>query len=450
MKKYEKYKDSGIEWLGEIPEHWENKKAKYLLNEENGIKIGPFGSALKLDTLVESGIKIYGQGNVIKDDFTLGERYLTIKRFDSDFKQYEIIDGDILITMMGTTGKSKVFSNSFEKGILDSHLLRLRFNENKFSGKLFSVILEQSHYIIQQIDIESKGSIMAGLNSSIVKKLSIIVPPLLEQTTIASFLDHKTTQIDTLIEKKELLIEKLKLQRQAIINEAVTKGLNPDAPLKDSGIEWLGEIPEHWEVSKIKHHIRFLSGFPFKSEDYSEEGIKLARGMNVKEGAFDWSDVRFWSQIEEYLEQYVLQEGDVLIGMDGSKVGKNFCKVRESDLPVLLLQRVARLRALPSVLSDFIYWNIGNARFYHWVQISKTDPMIPHIAPKDINDFIIALPPVEEQELIISFINDKVDSIESSVTLIENSIKKLKLYRQSIISEVVTGKVDVRDWEKPK
>ena len=113
-------------------ESLEKKRVKYLIEDYGGIKIGPFGSSLKLDTLTEDGIKVYGQGNVIKDDFTLGHRHIPIERFESDFTQYEIYEGDVLITMMGTTGRSKVFQKSYKRGILDSHLLRLRFKKNSF------------------------------------------------------------------------------------------------------------------------------------------------------------------------------------------------------------------------------------------------------------------------------------------------------------------------------
>ena len=217
-----KMKDSGIEWLGEIPEHWEVKRTKYLLNEKDGIKIGPFGSALKLDTLVEKGIKIYGQGNVIKDDFKLGHRYLPLERFEESFQQYEILDGDILVTMMGTTGKSKVFSSNYERGILDSHLLRLRFDENLFNGYLFSIILQQADYIFQQINFNSVGSIMAGLNSAIIKKIKIITPPLNEQLEILEFINLQSSEIDLVISKSKTQIKKLKSYRQSIISEAVT------------------------------------------------------------------------------------------------------------------------------------------------------------------------------------------------------------------------------------
>jgi len=211
-------KDSGVEWIGEVPSHWVVKKVKYLLNDYDGIKIGPFGSSLKLDTLTDSGIKIYGQGNIIKDDFRLGHRYLPLERFEQDFTQYEILDGDILVTMMGTTGKSKVFSSSYERGILDSHLLRLRFNKSIYSGYLFSILLEQSDYIFQQIKLSSKGSIMEGLNSTIIKELKVLNQPIDEQTQIVEYLDEQTQKIDFTIEKEIQRTELLKEYRQSLIS----------------------------------------------------------------------------------------------------------------------------------------------------------------------------------------------------------------------------------------
>ncbi len=215
-------KDSGVEWIGEIPKHWKMKKVKFLLNDFYGIKIGPFGSSLKLDTLTESGIKVYGQGNVIKDDFNIGHRYLSLERFEEDFIQYEILDGDVLVTMMGTTGKSKVFRCTYERGILDSHLLRLRFNKSKFSSYLFSILLEKSDYVFQQIKLSSKGSIMEGLNSSIIKELKIITPPIREQIILLENLATKTQKIDTTIKKETQRIELLKEYRQSLISEVVT------------------------------------------------------------------------------------------------------------------------------------------------------------------------------------------------------------------------------------
>ena len=222
MRKYDSYKDSGVEWIGEIPSHWEVKRVIHLIEDDGGIKIGPFGSSLKLDTLTDDGIKVYGQGNVIKDDFTIGYRHIPFEKFESDFSQYEIFEGDILITMMGTTGKSKVFKKEFKRGILDSHLLRLRFKKESFISDLFVTVLQESDYVFHQLRLNSKGSIMEGLNSSIVKELILMTPTLSEQQQIVSYLDEHTQLIDKTISIEERRIELLKEYRQSLISEVVT------------------------------------------------------------------------------------------------------------------------------------------------------------------------------------------------------------------------------------
>jgi type I restriction enzyme, S subunit len=219
-------KDSGIEWIGEIPSHWEVKRVKHLIEDNDGIKIGPFGSSLKLDTLTEDGIKVYGQGNIIKDDFNIGHRHISFESFESDFSQYEIFEGDVLITMMGTTGKSKVFRKEFKKGILDSHLLRLRFKKSLYVSDLFVTILQESDYVFHQLRLNSKGSIMEGLNSSIVKELVLLSQPISEQEQIVTYLDEKTSQIYNTIEIEKKKIELLKEYRQSLISNVVTGKIN--------------------------------------------------------------------------------------------------------------------------------------------------------------------------------------------------------------------------------
>jgi len=211
---------------------------------------------------------------------------------------------------------------------------------------------------------------------------------------------------------------------------------------KDSGVEWLGEIPEGWQVNRIKSSISLLTGYPFKSEKYSNTGVKLARGINVKEGCFDWTDKRCWPEVSKELESFLLEEGDVLIAMDGSKVGKNFCQVKQADLPILLLQRVARLRTRNSLLSKYLYWNIVSKSFLSWVNISKTDPMVPHIAPKDINNFVIALPSPAEQTAIANFLDDKTAKIDRVIAQKQQMIALLKERKQIIIQNAVTGKTN--------
>ncbi|MCI5163652.1 MAG: restriction endonuclease subunit S [Candidatus Electrothrix sp. AX5] len=211
---------------------------------------------------------------------------------------------------------------------------------------------------------------------------------------------------------------------------------------KDSGVDWIGEIPAGWEVKRLKSEIDLLTGYPFKSDSYTDEGIKLARGINVKEGVFSWKDLRCWPQVDKQLESYLLKNGDILIAMDGSKVGKNYCQVKKSDLPILLLQRVARLRVKDGLDSNYLFWNIANRNFLNWVNISKTDPMVPHIAPSDINGFVVAFPSLPEQTAIANFLDEKTTKIDTAIAQKKQMISLLKERKQVLIQNAVTKGID--------
>lgn len=217
-----KMKYSGVKWIGEIPEHWESTRLKYLLkNGLEGIKIGPFGSALKLEMMVDSGYKVYGQENLIKNDFALGNRFLSADKFE-ELKNYEIIEGDVLVSMMGTIGKCKVVPRNIIQGIMDSHLIRMRFNENRIIPDYIALVITEANYIKEQLNLNSKGSIMSGLNSSIIKSLNISLPSVEEQRRILDFLNKQDSNLQGIINAMKIQIQKLKDYRQSLIYEAVT------------------------------------------------------------------------------------------------------------------------------------------------------------------------------------------------------------------------------------
>ena len=215
-------KDSGVEWLGEIPAHWEILSLRRKLQDgQKGIKIGPFGSSLKLDIMQDSGWKVYGQENIIAGDFSLGDRYVD----DDKYKELETCStgpGDILITMMGTMGCCQVVPSAAEIGLMDSHLLRIRVKQTELLPKFIVLLIDKAQYIKDQLNQFSKGSIMQGLNSSIIKELLIAVPPRLEQEKILYFLDGEIARIDSLISRINQAIEKLQEYQSALITAVVT------------------------------------------------------------------------------------------------------------------------------------------------------------------------------------------------------------------------------------
>jgi type I restriction enzyme S subunit len=427
-RSYERYKDSGVEWLGEIPEHWEVKKLKHILKFTTG---GTPSSH-------ESGLYDGNEPWVTISD--MEGRYITKSHFIS---KKGVKSAGIPLTPKD----SLLYSFKLSVGQVAFSKINLYTNEAIASfHPTDNVCLNYWFYNLPSFIVKNANTNIYGayiLNQFLIKNSMLLVPPLKEQTAIAQFLDDKTTKLEDAINIKEQQISLLKERKQILIHKAVTQGLNPNVKLKASGVDWIGKIPEHWGLSRLKNHINMITGFPFKSEKYTEEGIKLARGINVKEGVLNWKDTRCWPTVEEHLVDYLLADGDVLIAMDGSKVGKNFCQIKESDLPILLLQRVARLRPKKLLISNFLYNHIVNRNFLQWVEMTKTDPMVPHIAPADIKNFQITIPPLSEQKEVSAYIESASQKIETAISLKQQEIAKLKEYKSSLINGVVTGKVKV-------
>jgi type I restriction enzyme S subunit len=214
---------------------------------------------------------------------------------------------------------------------------------------------------------------------------------------------------------------------------------------KDSGVEWLGAVPEGWMIKRIGIDTKSLTGFAFESEQFSydDEHIKLVRGDNVTTGKLRWGDkTRRWSEISNDLERYLLEENDIVIGMDGSKVGKNYAIVKEEDLPLILVQRVARIRCMQSLISRFLYYFIANDMFSYYVNITKTDPAVPHITLKNIRDHPICFPPLPEQHAIAAFLDRETGRIDALITKKERQIELLREKRAALISHAVTKGLD--------
>jgi type I restriction enzyme S subunit len=216
-----KMKDSGIEWIGKIPERWKVDKIKFLLLPGNkGMKMGPFGSQLKLEMMSEKGYKVYGQENVINNDFNLGDRHIDEEKF-KELKVYEINSGEVVISTMGTVGNCRIVPSKITKGIMDSHLIRMKVSD-KITNNFFSMVLNDASYLFFNLMNSSKGSIMTGLNSEIISNLIIVVPPISEQIQIAEYLDKATTKIDQTIQKIERKVELLEEYKKSLIHHVVT------------------------------------------------------------------------------------------------------------------------------------------------------------------------------------------------------------------------------------
>jgi type I restriction enzyme S subunit len=443
MKKYQSYKPSGIEWIGEIPNHWRKRKFKWDIFYQEG-------PGLRTFQFTDEGIRVICVSNITEKgiDFeTTHTRHISKLEYLEKYKHFTLQDEDILLSSSGSIGKVCKYFFDGEPVILNTSTIRIHTkNPMNYCGDFVKFVLI-SNYIQIQLKFLMTGGIVSNFGPSHLDQLINFIPPLQEQEQIVKYLDDKTTIIDKLISTKQRKVELLKEQRTTLINQVITKGLNPNVKMKDSGVEWIGEIPESWRFIKVGYISSLLTGNPWKSDLFDfKEGIKIVRGENVSEGFFRWGErTRFWSREIVKGETFFLKEGDIIVSMDGSKVGKNYIMIKENDLPLLLHQRMCRIRTSPNLIPEFLNYYIGSEMFRYYIDLSKTDPMIPHITQKDISNFSFSVPQIQEQQEIVEYLDTHTKEIDDLVSMEQKKIELLKEYRQSLISEVIMGKIKVID-----
>ena len=437
MKPYPGYKDSGIEWIGKIPKHWEIKKLKYCVK-------------INQETLTESTDKNYGIKYIdISNVNSSGIIKLPkdMKFSESPSRARRILkNGDIIISTVRTYLKIIAFVNLDDNNLIASTgFAVLTPTEKIYKKYLYYFALNQK--IIDTISSLSVGVSYPAINSSDLSSIFIWYPiSIEEQKLIVNYLDRKTTQIDELIDKKHRLIELLKEQRAAMINRAVTKGLNPNAPMKDSGIEWLGKIPEHWEIKKLKWIIN--DKLKYGANEATETTDKsLPRYIRITDFGEDGRliDDTFKSLSYEIAKDYLLKDGDILFARSGATVGKTF---QYKDYKGIACFAGYLIKATPNpnfILSDFLYIYTKSDAYKNWINSVFIQATIQNIGADKYQSLFIPLPSIDEQRQITDVLKIKINRIEKFISNIDNEIELLKEFRTALISEVVTGKVDVRD-----
>ena len=439
FKRYERYKDSGVEWIGEIPEHWEINKLKRLSN----IITGNTPPKSEEENYDDEGIPWVKPDN-IQDDGTISETKERLSVIGLQ-KARLIPKSSAIVCCIGTVGKvgftqedcttnQQINSIIFERPSIWNNkygfycLCSSKNEHEKYSNKVVVSILNKTQ----------QGNILMP------------VPSLKEQKAIASFLDQKTAEIDDLIADKEKLIELLQEKRQVIITEAVTKGLNPNVRMKDSGVEWIGEIPEHWEVSKIKFttYVKGRIGWQgLRADEFIDEGPYLVTGTDFVDGLVNW-DSCYHISMERYNEAPPIQlrENDLLITKDGT-IGK-VAIVKNKPKYAILNSGIFVTRPKNSAyLTEFMYWILNSQVFNKFIQYMSLGSTIVHLYQQTFENFSFPITNLNEQKTIAHFLDRKVAEIDGLISDIKLQIQKLKEYRQSLISEAVTGKIDVRELE---
>lgn len=436
FKAYDEYKDSGAEWLGEVPEHWQVKRLSHFFDERRekasdkefaALSVTMKGIVPRLDNAAKTQDGD-NRKKVCNGDFVINSR--------SDRKGsagLSPLDGSVSLICTVLTPKTVV-------GSYIHHLLR-------------SIPFQEEFYRF------GKG-IVADLwstNYSEMKNINLAMPPIKEQTTIAAFLDHETARIDALIEEQQRLIALLKEKRQAVISHAVTKGLDPNLPMKDSGVEWLGDVPAHWDAITFQRILTNIEqGWsPNASNVPAEPGswgvIKLS---SIKKGRFAPEENKSLLQETLPLKKYMIKNGDLLVTRANTPdLVADACVVKDiGDSMLMLSDLVYRLTTTSLATKDFICWvlisKIGRSQIEADARGSSMS--MAKVSQSHIKSWHLALPDIKEQINIADYIEKKVYGIDSMIKQSSHSLELLQERRSALISAAVTGKIDVRDWQLPE
>jgi len=442
-KRYDKYKDSGIEWYGEIPIHWNITRLKFLGEAIGGVTYSPsdITESKKDSKLVLRSSNIQNSKLDLKD-------CVFIK---SEVAQKKIVKkGDILICSRNGSrrliGKNITIDEKTEGETFGAFMMIFRSNNWRWVSKYFNspIFTSQSGMFLT--------ATINQLTKNTLDNFFIAYPPLPEeQTQIANYLDHKTQQIDELIDDKQRLIELLKEERTATINQAVTKGIGalsgaetPNVPMKDSGIEWLGEIPEHWESWKIGHAFTKIgSGTTPESGNpkYHLNGtINWLNTGDLNNGElFKCKKKITQDALNDYSSLKLFSKGSLVIAMYGATIGKT--SVIQFDTTTN--QACCVFGKSEFILIEFLhYWFKGHKEDIINLAVGGGQPNISQDILKNIR---LYCPTIKEQKIIVKYIKQKQNEINDNISKTEQQIELLKEYKTALISEVVTGKVDVRD-----
>lgn len=449
IKQYEKYKESGLDWIAELPLSWELGKLKFNasltistvdrheLEDEISVSVCHYPQAYNNEKINKNTVLSSGTCN------------------EKELENFILKKGQIIITKDSETsddiGVPTFVEEDIPNAVCGYHLAIINVNENCiYSPFLFRYL--QSKNVNYYFDTKSNGVTRFGLGKPAIENLPIPIPSIKEQTKIAQYLDHQTAIIDQLIQQKEKLIELLKEKRQAVINEAVTKGLNPNAKMKDSGIEWLGTIPQAWNLVQIRHlNKKVGSGVTPKggAEVYTQEGVIFIRSQNVHFDGLRLDDVvRIDLDTHEKMNGSKVQFNDVLLNITGASIGR--CCVVNISEEMNVNQHVCIIRPtqkiLPEYLNLVLQSNVGQVQ----IKLGTTGGNREGLTFEAIKEFVIPLPDLKEQGEILSTVQSSLNRYYELENLNIMQIEKMKEYRQSIISEAVTGKIDVRDWQPNK
>ena len=436
-QQYDDFKESFLVWMGNVPKHWKINKFKWMFKEKTKT----------LNPSLPAGSISFG--NVI---------YKNEKNLSPDTKAsyQEVLNGEYLINPLNLNFDLKSLRTALSQiDVVVSTGYIVLIDNGKFNKQYL-------RWLLYEFDVAHMKKLGSGVRQTInytdIANSLFFHPELKEQAQIANFLDHETAQIDTLIDKQQTLIQLLKEKRQAVISHAVTKGLNSDAPMKDSGVEWLGEVPEHWIVATLRRVIsRMEQG---KSPQCESSPAKLDEWGVLKTSCVNGG--RFHEEENKLLpshiaphEEYEVQAGDLLMSRASGSINLIGSVVLVQDdvrTQLLLSDKVFRIYLNENYDSLFFTYLMSSSYMRSSIEIaiSGAEGMANNIAKSSIMEFVIPILPLDEQVEIAKYIKNIESKYSSLISKAEQAIQLMQERRTALISAAVTGKIDVRGWRAPE
>lgn len=444
ITRYSSYKDSGISWIGKIPYNWTRTKLLNLLSSK--IFDGPH----ETPTFVDKGIpfiSIESLNDTESVDLTQCKKFISQGDYLSYRKKTNIHKGDILFTKAATIGKTAIVKD--EVFMVWSPIAVIRTNSKKSFTKYIYHALGCNE-LIRHISFLGSYNTQLNVGMRELEQAIIPVPSLEEQQKIADYLDKKCGDINKVIETEKEVIEKLKEYKQSIITEAVTKGLDKSAPMKDSGITWIGQIPQHWGIVQLKVLFKFIGGYAFKSDDYVEETMnQIIRIGNIRNNKLILNEKQVYITDETAASaiNMLIKKNDILFSMTGTKGKRDYfytVLVQDEHLKnkkLYLNQRVGCFRKKIDIDERYFNYLLKENKILDSIFIYETGTANQgNLGIETIINTKLHYPSITEQKIISNYLDNKCTKIDKAIADKEQVIEKMTEYKKSLIYECVTGK----------
>ncbi len=430
-------KDSGVKWIGTVPADWEINKIKYI-----AVLKGRIGwQGLTSDEYTDEGAYLitgvdFENGGINWDSCV----HVPMRRWE-EARDIQIEDGDLLITKDGTIGKVAIVSGCTAPTSLNSGVLRISTIDS-YERKFLYWVLQSDVFWTWFADKNAGNSTIQHLYQGDFAEFKYAIPPIDEQRAIASFLDIECAKIDSIIEDLEKQLEALKKLKKSIITQAVIKGINTAVSMKDSGVEWIGQIPRHWAISRLKYCCKVKTG-PFgtqlSADEYTDGGTPIINVKNIGYGTVNEDDLdRIPDSVKMRLSTHILRKGDIVFGRKGA-VDKHAIIDSEHDGWVQGSDCI-RIRVEREIESSFLNYFFGSSGYGDYVVVNSVGSTMASINSDILNNSVVVFPDMQEQLNIVEYLNERTKLVNSLIAGKEKQLVQIRNHRKALIYEYVTGK----------